>query len=119
MDNGNRYSTGQRHKNEKVWGVARGNHASAEGTKLTLHLSNIPAIPFADPTLIVGGHGARRKNGRWKFEKALPLGARAHRCAAPPIALCGRSRACHRSRVVFKAILVRGLEHELRWYFLP
>jgi len=94
MDDGNRYRPGQRHR----IGVATPwptqiNLVRSEGTKLALHLSNIPAIPLADPTLIVGGLGARRKNGRRKVEKALPLGARAHGCAAPPIAFCRRSRA--------------------------
>jgi hypothetical protein len=69
------------------------NLVGSEGTKLALHLSNIPAIPLADPTLIIGGLGTRRKNGRRKIEKALPLSARADGCAAPPIAFCGRTRA--------------------------
>jgi len=115
---------GQRHRNENVGATP----SSAEGTKLALYLSNIPAIPFADPTLIIGGHGTRRENRRRKLEKALPLGARAHGSAAPPIVFCGRSRACNQSRVndhrgghevIFKAVLARGLEHEFRWYFLP
>jgi hypothetical protein len=71
----------------KMWGVTT--PSSAEGTKLALYLSNIPAIPFADPTLIIGGHGTRRENRRRKLEKALPLGARAHGSAAAPIVFCG------------------------------
>jgi hypothetical protein len=64
----------------KVCGVAMPspmqiNLVCSEGTKLVLHLSNLQAIPLADPTLIIGGLGARRKNRRWKVEKALPLGA--------------------------------------------
>jgi len=47
----------------------------SEGTKFALHLSDIPAIPLAGPPLIIGGLGARGKGGRWKVEKALPLGA--------------------------------------------
>jgi hypothetical protein len=48
----------------KVCGVATPwpmqiNLVRSEGTKLALHLSNIPAIPLADPTLIIGGLGAR------------------------------------------------------------
>jgi len=70
------------------------NLAGSEGTKLALDLSNIPAIPLADPTLIIGGLGARRKNGRRMVKKLSQLGTRAHGRAPPPIAFCvGRSRA--------------------------
>jgi hypothetical protein len=68
-------TAGQRHRSESVAVATLMQINLAEGTKLALHLSDIPAIPLADPTLIIGGLGTRRKNGRWKVEKALPLGA--------------------------------------------
>src|ERR1700761_7342153 len=57
------------------------NLAASEVTELALHLYDIPAIPLADPTLIIGRLTAGRKNWRRHVEDALPLGARAHGCA--------------------------------------
>jgi hypothetical protein len=104
------------------------NLAASEVTEFALHLYNIPAIPLADPTLIIGRLTARRKNGCRKVKDALPLGARAHGCAPPASGFHGRSRARNRScfawhrrgghGVVFEAVFIRVLEHELGWYFL-
>lgn len=92
--------------------------ASSERTELALDLRDIPAIPRTDPTLILRRLRAGREHGRRKVEEALPLRARAHRCAAPTTALRVRQLARGRSGFGQSGLLgpVRFrlmMEHEL------
>ena len=90
---------------------------ASERTELALHLSDITAIPFADPALIIGRLGARRKIWRRELKEPLPLGVRAHGCAAPAIAFrvsrlaWGGSRFTRHFGPTFR---IHASEHELR-----
>lgn len=59
------------------------NSMASEVTELVLYLCDIPAIPLADPTLIIRCLGAGGKNWRRQVEDALPLRGRTHGRATP------------------------------------